>query len=292
MAAHGVKRLRRELVGKLHHRGKIKGVHLWWLRSYLVRRWPVLRRLRRSVYALIGSKAEGVPEGVVPFVVLASPRTGSNLLLERLTSQWRTVRSDGETFSTPVRGSSTVNGLIRSSYFLDSGHRFVGCKIMASQIDDVDLEVVLKLEGLRVIVLERRNVIRQFVSLKVALADGVFSQPVGTNRSSPSARRVVVEIGELLRYREQWKDWQARFLRATVELPTLHIYYEDLEANVDHEIGRVASFLGLGEPDDPVPPQLRRQNPEPLSELIANFDELRLDLGSRNELELIRDLDA
>lgn len=287
-----MKKLRRRLARSLYYRGKTKSSRLWRLRAYLMWKWPALRRVRRTVYRMIGPTTDGVPEGVVPFVVLTSPRTGSNLLLERLSSQWPSLRSDGESFSPPIRGSSSVNDVIGKTYFIDSGHQFVGCKILASQIDDVDLESVLRIEGLRVIVLERRNVIRQFVSLKVALADGIFSQPAGTKRSSPTARGVEVETEALLTFRDGWNNWRHRYANATRELSTVHIYYEDLEEDIDREIKRIADFVGLGDPDVVMPPRLRRQNPEPLSQLITNFEELRAELLAHGEHELVRDLDG
>lgn len=285
-----ISKLRVALVGFLHPRGKFKGSYLWAVRSHLRTHAPGLTRLRHRALEAISPKSDSMPHGVVPFVVLASPRTGSNLLLERLTSQWHSIRSDGEAFRAFLNGPQSASKIIRSVYFTQTGHRFVGCKILADQVDVETLRSVVEIPGIRVIVLGRRNLVRQFVSLKIAKTDGVFSQPSGTKRSPAGERRTFIDVQELIGFNDQRNEWYDRIDEATHSVRTIHVTYEDMETDIEREIQRVADFLGLGAPDTSIPSLLRRQNPEPLQELIENFEGLRSSLLSNGLHDLVKDL--
>jgi hypothetical protein len=59
---------------------------------------------------------------------------------------------------------------------------------------------------------------------------------------------------------------------------TFDVFYEDLSADLDGTLANVEEFLGV-EPE-PATITMRRQNPEPLRDLIANYDELRAAFAS------------
>ncbi len=54
--------------------------------------------------------------------------------------------------------------------------------------------------------------------------------------------------------------------------PTLEVFYEDVLEQRDEVFNQVQSFLGV--PPKRLTVTLRRQNPEPLRELLENYDEL------------------
>ena len=55
--------------------------------------------------------------------------------------------------------------------------------------------------------------------------------------------------------------------------PLMTVAYEELVQNPEETLGRVLGFLGV-EPR-PLAPTTRHQNPQPLSKLIENYDEIR-----------------
>jgi hypothetical protein len=64
--------------------------------------------------------------------------------------------------------------------------------------------------------------------------------------------------------------------------PRIVIAYEDLLTEREREFARTLDFLDVGH--QPLETRTRRQNPEPLRDLIANFDELCAEVaGTRYE---------
>lgn len=158
---------------------------------------------------------------------------------------------------------------------------------------------------IRVLHLQRRNVLRRMVSTYIARATGgwleppapTFSgsrDPIAVLKAIRHPHRTVRSLRRILFPKEP--AWKAS--RRAIELPenecreffakdavdTIHyaelfkghdvhtLYYEDLVDQYDKTVGTAQTFLGL-EPQS-VTPTTRKQNSEPLRELIANYDEL------------------
>ncbi len=253
---------------------------------------PKTERIRHLVVHWLSVKHVTVPPGVIPFVVLATERSGSSLLMDLLSSRWAAIRSDGEISNWHVRKGRSVEELLEATYFSDSGHRCIGSKIHRRQISDDDLKKVLAVPGIRVVVLERRGVVRQFVSLKIARKDNIWRQPVMYPRSDVTSRAVVITADELLEYESRQRHAYESFESLLGGAPFLNTTYEELMENRDVEIERIGEFLGVGKPDRSTSPRLRHQNPEPLSELISNFDQLRSDLSGLGREDLVSQLDS
>jgi LPS sulfotransferase NodH len=202
---------------------------------------PKTMRIRHQLVHWISVKHDSVPPGVEPFVVVATERSGSSLLMDLLSSRWATIRSDGEIFNTHVR---------------------------------------------------RGNVVRQFVSLQIARKDKIWRQPSRYPRSGVMVRAVEVRVDELLAYENHQKLAYETLEGFLAGLDFLKTTYETLMEDMDLEIRRVGEFLGVGKPDFSTSPRLRHQNPEPLSQLISNFDQLRRDLAELGRADLARQVDG
>ncbi len=158
--------------------------------------------------------------------------------------------------------------------------------------------------GLRVIHLTRRNRLRTLVSKNLALKTGrwlEYEKPVAPSVPSSPLRRLrkrvraaLTSLASKLRpaktrgperkleispeeLREfcamsdtQEREWAERMSGH----PMLTFAYEDLAADMDTWFGNAQRFLGV----EPLPltTRMRRQNPEPLRELITNYDALRV----------------
>jgi len=208
------------------------------------------------------------------FVVLATPRSGSTLLISELDRRWATMRCLGEAFGPDKRGEASIEACIGSVFFHETGEPIVGCKIFLAHVEPEGLAQILALPHMRVVILRRGNILRQHVSSRIAEADGRWVQPRHDRRRTAEERCVPVDpLGFLHASRRieliyRWYD------TLTAGLPVLQITYEELSADLDATVRRVAAFLDAGEPDRGGPPDLVRQNPEPLSMLVRNHDEL------------------
>lgn len=241
---------------------------------------PRTARVRRFAARKLGVRNDTVPFGVTAFCILTTQRSGSSLLDERLSACWSEIRSDGEIFNPRHRGNRTFEETLARTYLVDTGHRIVGCKVIRSQVTDSELGSLLRLPGIRVVVLRRENVLRQFVSLKIAEKDEIWKQPAHTSRSDVRSRAVEIEVEELLAYEEQQNRTYEQFERLIAGMPVLHVRYETLTADLDSELANVGEFLGAASPDKSRPLKFLHQNPESGRELISNYGALKLNLES------------
>ncbi len=157
---------------------------------------------------------------------------------------------------------------------------------------------------LRVLHLKRSNQLRMLVSYKIALTTGVWLddkkvslstklRPANAPRAIRRPRRSIVRLWRFLRPRNPWQDRREPVTLSEEECraffekiehdstvfiehfhghPQLELYYEELLDRRREVLDRVQSFLGV-EPRR-LTVTMRRQNPEPLRELLANYDEL------------------
>jgi hypothetical protein len=118
------------------------------------------------------------------------------------------------------------------------------------------------------------------VSLKIAEKDKVWKQPAYTSRSDVRSRAVEITVDELLAYEEQQNRTYEEFEELIAGMPVRHVYYEELAADLDSEVAKVGEFLGAGLRDKSLPLKFLHQNPEPLRELIGNYEKLTSELVS------------
>jgi LPS sulfotransferase NodH len=107
-----------------------------------------------------------------------------------------------------------------------------------------------------------------------------FLQPV--NRPLTTERRALtltVEECDAFFYKVGHEE--GHFGRVFEGHPTIEITYEDLASDRGRVLADLESFLGVSRA--PLSTTLRRQNPEPLHELVANYDELRSHYEGRAE---------
>jgi hypothetical protein len=190
----------------------------------------------------------------------------------------------------------------------DEGIHAVGFKLPYEHIwlvPDV-LEWLLAQDDLRVIHLRRRNLLRARVSLRIAEMTKVWMErkpppltslltPANAFRAlrhpgratnavratlwpklpGPQAQRepITISVDECKFYFAWVEENAAQYGSAFGDHPVLTIYYEDLVANREAVLHELQMFLGLK--PRPLRVATRQQNPEPLEELIANYDELR-----------------
>lgn len=184
--------------------------------------------------------------------------------------------------------------------------RVVGFKIFYthfSKFEGLEGRLVDDAE-LHVLHLQRRNALGMLVSLKIATETGIWIAGGKSQKAGPtltdalkaprhpvkaaawlrrrlgrliapwhSARvRVTVSEEELTNYMSRMEVTTAHFDDLFSNHPNLTLFYEDMVRDRERVFGQVQSFLGV-EPA-PLTVTLDRQNPEPLRQLIENYDEL------------------
>ena len=223
-------------------------------------------------------------------------RCGSTVLSELL-EQHRGIYWDGETYGRVIAGIKR-EGKQRSDVSFDplgyvhdrlrrSGSRWFGMDLKFSHVTEFGETVPVYVDGLkrmgfeRIVSLRRQNYLRQVVSGINGGRRGEFHFQAGAEvpdlpplTIDPSKQWVDLEGGSLLDCFHRWDDHYQTLANVVAPGQLLSLTYED-HIETDPCVGaqRVVEFLGL--PPLDARPTLRRSNPEPLRQLLANVDEIR-----------------
>lgn len=127
-------------------------------------------------------------------------------------------------------------------------------------------------EGLPVVHLQRRNILRTATSRKLAtLSDEWVSTKDGSGGEKQRVRFEPRELrADFQTTRSQEKDFAARFAGH----PVTTVEYEDFAADPFGTCARITAMLGIQDLPAEAEVRTKKQNPEPLEELIENYDEL------------------
>jgi LPS sulfotransferase NodH len=212
----------------------------------------------------------------VPFIVLAHARTGSNMLLSMLRSH-PSVLVRGEVFARvkPEAIHPTVVHTLQGRVPRRIGA--AGCKVfyyhpLGDRSGDLWRELDA-ISDLHVVHLRRRNVLRTIVSREIAdqRDDWLQTRP---QEAVPAARkRVVMTVEQVRNGVDRIEGLEREAVQRFANGPLLEVGYEDLVSSPTQEFRRITDFLCVA-PADPAGKTLR-QNPEPLSALLVNYDELK-----------------
>jgi hypothetical protein len=230
----------------------------------------------------------------IRFVILAAPRTGSNMLCTLLGSHpdilchHELFNPGGVFYALKLRdGSFDLGGIVERDrdplaflervWSADLGHSHVGFKMTHRQNETV-LDAVLRDVDVRKIVLRRQNRVRTFVSQRISEETGQWEvyREADLVSERPRVHVDVAALRENIAENEGYYGEVERLLEATGQ-PFVRVSYERLLAGRDGERTRVLEFLGLPEADRAAATlRIRsvRQNPPSLRELITNLAEL------------------
>ena len=209
-----------------------------------------------------------------PFIVLARSRTGSNLLITLLESHPH-IRADGEILHS-LEGRDGADVLAKTFCKQPIRIKARGFKVFYYHpIDDDSGGVWRTLAGmdhLRVIHLKRRNVLRTLVSRKVAGARDEWVTESGAPASFTD-KAVALAARELAEGFARTRAWEEGGDEMFSRHPLLSVHYEDLADDPNGVFREITDFLGV--PYARPSTTLRRQNPERLSDLVTNYEELK-----------------
>lgn len=240
----------------------------------------------------------------VRFVVIAAPRTGSNMLCTMLNAHPEILchheifnpagihlaldHRDGQFGLGCVaeRDRHPVE-FVRKVFAHRCGRNAVGFKINRGQ-NEIAFHHVLHDSNVKKIILRRRNRVKTFVSELIAERTGQW-ESYEFSDFSPSNTAVEVDVMALCAYLKQMDDYylQIENLLDATGQRNLAVAYEDLRS--PEEQRRILDYLGVSTSVAALIPATRKRNRPDLRSLVSNFDELRSGLRSH---ELISQLES
>jgi len=240
------------------------------------------RRAKKTVEERIRSRR------YTPFFILGQERTGSSLLREAM-HHCPHVHMENEIFNPGDRGFNSDLGFGTDLDFgtdfesICEGYlrrhrisvRAVGCKIFYTHLTDDEWEKFLALRDFKIVHLLRRNRLRCYVSLLIAEKTNTWYENQSQATLALDERRVQIDHRELLRFIHKSRAHEARASERLRHSDVLEIHYEDLVTDLETSVLAALEHVGAGTEWNGELVSLRRQNPEPLSNLIINYEELR-----------------
>ena len=209
------------------------------------------------------------------FIVLGRSRTGSSLLLQFLNSHPHIYALD-EIFS-KLNGrdyKKIINSAFsKYPYYINA----VGFKIFyyhPLDTDDCDIwNELANIQGLYVIHLKRRNILRTLISRKLADLWGYTSYTLTSHTAQTIKKVISFTFNEL---ENGFQSTRAAESRADVMFganPLLTIYYEELVRDRVVTFRKITDFLDVRY----VQPKaiIRKQYPEKSSDIVTNYEELK-----------------
>jgi LPS sulfotransferase NodH len=236
------------------------------------------------------------------FVILAAPRSGSNMLCTYLNSHSEILchheifNPNGIFYALHLRSTSFSLGTVEERdndplaflnrvWLADFGHRCVGFKLTQRQNEAVFYSV-LRDAAVKKIILHRKNRIKRFVSFLIAEKTGEW-EAYGQRDRRERPTKVEVDLSDLYNHIELNNAYYSEVedaLRSS-DQPFLSIAYEELLTGAIKE--QLLQFLGVAINVEALKVQSVKQNSHDLRDLISNFSELEMSLfGSDLEAEL------
>ena len=222
------------------------------------------------------------------FAIFGTMRTGSNLL-DRLINQYGGLSCHGELFNPHFIGTAEqtdfkgIDLATRESAPLslidrmiaESDGKLPGFRIFQGHDPRVETHAITDPHCAKIIL--RRAPLDSFVSLQIARETDQWILGNATSRKTAKIRFDPEAYGDYLAALNEYYDRIRRGIQAAGQA-AFDIRYEDLK-NPDVMNG-LAGFLGRAEDLRSFAEPIKRQNPEPLSEKVENFDEMIAAIGS------------
>jgi LPS sulfotransferase NodH len=219
--------------------------------------------------------AERAPaHGYRPFVVVTRSRTGSNMLISLLDSH-DAIIARGELVA---RVGEAGPAAILDPFFKPRRAKIEAVGFKAFYYHPLDgeserlWEYLRGIDGLLVIHLRRLNTLRALLSREIAAKRDVWKLKDDDERGALAERTVRLDPQTLLESFEQTRAWWRETEARWSDREMVAVDYEDVAADPSGQVHRICEYLGVEFAQ--VTTDLRKQNPEPLSSLLENYDEV------------------
>lgn len=226
------------------------------------------------------------------FIILGMPRTGSNFLASSLRSH-KNIVTYGELFSEQsrmrrdilwdIKGYKTTQkalslrdkdpiGFLETMVFkkMPVVVQALGFKLFYHHADESweCLWPYLQSQKLKVLHLKRKNYLKVFLSLSVAMQTKQF---VSKNKKVLQQQPVELDYKDCLRWFERSKAWEDKY--DTFFEDSMMLYYDDLVSDYDGQMRAVQEYLNVSACD--ASSILKKQAQLPLDKAIENYGQLK-----------------
>ncbi len=158
-----------------------------------------------------------------------------------------------------------------NDFFSSSQSKARGFKLMHNHLNEFfEIERYIKEKNIAVIHLYRSNLLRTYVSTRIARKTKVWTVP---QTHKPVPVKIFVDIKDLRRFIAKVKGNISKFRDRLGGVKYLEITYESLYNEIAEGTSGVLGFLGVEQRD--LAPGTGRMNPFPLNVLIENYEEVR-----------------
>lgn len=218
----------------------------------------------------------------MPFLIISRSRTGSTLLMTSLNSH-PNIMCLGERLNFLRRNEKSRRrnpvSIIKNIYGKQPGYtKAAGFKLFYSHPNDAsesEREAIwaqlAAIDGLKIINLRRKNVVRALISKEIAAQSGEY---FSTKKSDGPKSNKKIEFRpeklheELGKNEHREKTCLSRFNHCE----KLEITYEQLVSNPSETHQALCEFLNVDQVC--LSSDLKKQNPEPIKEILTNYVEL------------------
>jgi len=217
------------------------------------------------------------------FLILGHPRTGTSLLHTYLNSHWNVF-----SLNEPLNNTTDGRMLFKKHSKLI---KTIGFKYFYEYTEDISKRnmfiELLKNDDIKIIKIERKNYLRTYVSRCIAEKTNEWSSTEAKHHSVDHKKIVFKKetfLHAFAQYKKNEQDTDA--LIKEYNSPVFETDYETLIQQPNEVMFSIQKFLGV--PQHTPQSLLQRQNAEPLSVLIENYDYLKASF-SGTEFELFFD---
>jgi LPS sulfotransferase NodH len=238
------------------------------------------------------------------FILLSVARSGSNLLRDYL-NQHDSISCFGEVFKKPFLKEKDWQFFASMDANMERLHTedlvsfwkvvlrntnrdrpVIGAKLFYYHREGDEIWKYLAASRTPIIHLIREELIDSYLSLKLAEASGVWTQPKNQAQEAAYERPMSIDLADFEKYCVRTQRWIRQARDLFKENPFLEISYSALINDRDKVMAAVYSFLDL--PEQPTSARLARQRSHNREELIVNWQEAAQFIDNNPELCLVR----
>jgi LPS sulfotransferase NodH len=223
-------------------------------------------QLQRAYFRMLGNQVDQ------RFAIVSTARTGSNYLSAGLKTS-PSIRMYHEIFADHHRqiGKDFEKTLSTVFQLESKSTEIVGFKVFYNHLNEEEWQKLQSYRDLKIIHLTRKNRLRTVISLEIAFKTGYWTK--SGNFGEPKDKRLILDPSKLMTRLEEIEEGEAATRSRFSDRQLLEVVYEELVQSPREMFASVGSYLGVDN-IDPEQIRLKKQNPEPLTQLISNYDEI------------------
>lgn len=234
----------------------------------------IIRKINKALLDL------GHKEGSGKFVIISTARTGSNLLVSLLNSHPK-ISCHGEVFKVYTNKEalqSNWDAIFRNT---KTKKQCVGFKLFYEHPLNSSNKFIWDLiendHSIKIIHLKRNNLLKSYTSLQIAYKSDVWAKKNDNQNILLEDKRVHINITECFNYFKETEKSIQNVKKKFVKHNYTEITYEDFILDKQNQMDKLFKWLNL--PSFKVSSNLKKQNKEPLKDLIINYKELAIALN-------------